>query len=330
MKLKIHKHEQNNNKIVSKAIVTLLILVFAFQTNVFGQNFNQSNKNNSVVMTWNKNTPEQEMKDDIKALKANNGVTIKYSNLKRNANNEITNLKIEYSDNEGNSGSQEYKNKNSIPEIQFYKNNGEIGFGNPSNNSINTNGMTFENFDFNDLQKQFSNRIKIDTLGNSKSFSFDLSDENQPKINKKSKIIIQKDGRKPLVIEDGKVIEGENDYSKEEIEKIQNENKFNSDYNNGMKSFSFNLNGDDLDMGNLKEQMQKMQDQIQKMMPNSFDNVTPSAVEGQVTKPSKSEKEDLKKEMKDAKDEMIKAKKEMEEAKKELQKAKSEMKTQKI
>ena len=29
---------------------------------------NQSAKDN-VVMTWNKNTPEQEMKDDIKALK---------------------------------------------------------------------------------------------------------------------------------------------------------------------------------------------------------------------------------------------------------------------
>ncbi len=313
-----------------KTLLSILIFAFAIQINVNAQNsFNQTSKDNSVVMTWNKNTPEQEMKDDIKALKANNGVTIKYSNVKRNSKNEITNLKIEYSDNEGNSGSQEYNNKNAIPEIKFYKMNGEIGFGNPNNNSFG-NGMAFQNFDFNDLQKQFSNRIKIDTLGNNKSFSFDLNDENRPRINKKSKIIIQKDGRKPLVIEDGKVIEGENDYSKEEIEKIQNENKINSENNNGMKSFGFNLNGDNLDMGNLREQMQKMQDQIQKMMPNNSDNVTPSAVEGQVRKPSKSEKEDLKKEMKEAKEEMIKAKKEMEEAKKELQKAKSEMKTQRI
>ena len=309
-----------------KTIVSFLMFVLALQINVFAQNsFNQTSRDNSVVMTWNKNTPEQEMKDDIKALKANNGVTIKYSNVKRNSKNEITNLKIEYADNEGNSGSQEYNNKNAIPEIKFYKINGEIGFGNPNNNSFG-NGMAFQNFDFNDLQKQFSNRIKIDTLGNNKSFSFDLSDENQPKIDKKSKIIIQKDGRKPLVIEDGKVIEGENDYSKEEIEKIQNENKFSSDYNNGMKSFSFNLNGDDLDMNNLREQVEKMQGQIQKMMPNNSEN----EVNPRITKPSKSEKEDLKKEMKEAKEEMIKAKKEMEEAKKELQKAKTEMKTQRI
>ena len=308
-----------------KTILSSFIIIFSFQVSVFAQNFNQTTKDNTVVMTWNKNTPEQEMKDDIKALKANNGVTIRYSNLKRNSNNEITNLKIEYADNDGNSGSQEYNNKNAIPEIKFYKINGEIGFGNPNNNSFG-NEMSFGNFDFNDLQKQFSNRIKIDTLGNNKSFSFDLNDENAPKINKKSKIIIQKDGRKPLVIEDGKVIEGENDYSKEEIEKIQNENKLNSDDNNGMKSFRFNLNGDDLDMNNLQQQMQKMQDQIQKMMPNNSEN----EVNPRITKPSKPEKEDLKKEMKDAKDEMIKAKKEMEEAKKELQKAKTEMKTQKI
>ncbi len=324
MKPKEHEVEKNNYKIVSKAILSFLMLVFAFQTTVFAQNsFNQNNKDNSVVMTWNKNTPEQEMKDDIKALKANNGVTIKYSNVRRNSNNEITNLKIEYSDNEGNSGSQEYNNKNAIPKIKFYKFNGEIGFGNPNNNIFGKD-MNFGNFDFNDLQKQFSNRIQIDTLGNSKSFSFDLSDENSPKINKKSKIIIQKDGRKPLVIVDGKVIEGGNDYSKEEIEKIQNENKF--DEKSGAKSLSFNLNGDDLDINNLREQMEKMQGQIQKMMPNSFEN----EVSPRITKPSKSEKEDLKKEMKEAKEEMLKAKKEMEEAKKELQKAKTEMKTQKI
>ncbi len=321
-----NQFKKRNYKIVSKSIVSLIILFFALQTSVFAQNFNQTINNNSVVMTWNKNTPEKEMNDDIKALKTNNGVTIKYSNIKRNDNNEIINLKIEYADNEGNSGSQEYKNKNAIPEIKFYKNNGEIGFGNPNSNSMNPNGMAFENFDFNDFQKQFSKRIMIDTLGNNKNFSFDLSDENKPKINKKSKIIIQKDGRKPLVIEDGKVIEGENDYSKEEIEKIKNENKFNAEDNNGIKSFSFNLNGDDLDMNNLKEQIEKMQNQIQKIMPKSSENES----NPKVAKPLKSDKEDLKKEMQEAKEEMMKAKKEMEEAKKELQKAKSEMKTQRI
>ncbi|MBC7643421.1 MAG: hypothetical protein H7174_13990 [Flavobacterium sp.] len=306
-----------------KSIVSLLLLVFVFQLNA-QQNLNQKVTDNTVVMTWNKNTPEQEMKDDIKALKTNNGVTIKYSNLKRNSKNEITNLKIEYADNEGNSGSQEYKNKNAIPEIKFYKINGEIGFGNPDNQSFVDNGMAFQNFDLKDLQNQFSNKIKIDTLGNNKTFTFDFNDDDSPKIKKKSKIIIQKDGRKPLVIEDGKVVEGEKDYTKDEIEKILNDNKIND--LNDKKSLNFNFNGNDFDMKNLQEQIEKLQNQFQNRNPKFREN----EVEPRISKPSSSDKEDLKKEMRDARDEMIKAKKELEDAKKEIQKSKSEMKTQRI
>ena len=192
-----------------KFIFASLIVLFTVNTNLFAQeNFNQQTNDNSVVMTWNKTTPEQEMKDDIKALRDNNGVTIKYSNLKRNSKNEITSIKIEYTDRDGNAGSQEYRNKSAIPEIKFYKLNDEIGFGNPSNNMFGNDMMDFGNFDFNDLQKQLSGRIKIDTLGNNKSFSFNFDDDKDSRIIKKNKIIIQKDGKKPLVIEDGKVIEG--------------------------------------------------------------------------------------------------------------------------
>ena len=161
--------------------------------------------------------------------------------------------------------------------------------------------------------------MKIDTLGNNKIFSFDFNDANEPKIAKKSKIIIQKDGRKPLVIEDGKVTEGANDYSKEEIEKIQNENKFD------LKFETENQNLDRLDLNDFLDQMKKIQGQLQK------DNSVEKKIQedSRVTKPSKWEQEDLKKEMRDARDEMIKAKKELEEAKKEVQKAKSEMKIQK-
>ena len=302
-----------------KNLITIVAFIFVYQMNG-QQGTTVPSSVNSVVMTWNKNTPEQEMKDDIKALKTNNGVTIKYSGVKRNAKNEITNLRIEYADNEGNSGSQEYNNKNAIPEIKFYKINGEIGFGDPNNNSFGgNNNLAFQNFDLNDLQNQLSKSIKIDTLGNNKIFSFDFNDANEPKIAKKSKIIIQKDGRKPLVIEDGKVTEGANDYSKEEIEKIQNENKLD------LKGETENPNLGRIDMNDFLDQMKKMQGQLQKDNSNDKKNQDDS----RVTKPSKSEQEDLKKEMRDARDEMIKAKKELEEAKKEVQKAKSEMKIQK-
>lgn len=304
-----------------KTFITLLMTVVAFQINTNAQqNFNQSVVDNSVVMTWNKNTPEQEMKDDIKALKTKNGVTIKYSNLKRNTKNEITNIKVEFADNEGNSGNQEYNNKNAIPEIKFYKINGEIGFGNPNNNEFNDKNMSFQSFDLNDLKKQLSSNIKIDTLGNNKIFSFNFNDDKNPSINKKSKIIIQKDGRKPLVIEDGKVTEGADDYSKEEIEKFENDNKFN--YKNDSNNLDFNK----LDMNNLFQQIESLKDQFQQNIPKGDKNENDS----RISKSSKSDQEDLKKEMRDARDEMIKAKKELEEAKKEVLKSKTQMKTQKI
>jgi hypothetical protein len=299
--------------------VFLVLLTLTFQFN-FAQKKKSITQDNDfsagVVMTWNKDTPETEMQDDIKSLRQNNGVTIEYSKLKRNDKNEIIALRIEYKDNDGNSGSQEYTGKNPIDGIRFHKDAYGIGFGESQQNM----GMAFNNFDFGDLQKQFQNRIQIDTLGNNKSYSFNFNDENEtPKMQKKSKIIIQKDGKKPLVIEDGKVIEGQDDYSKEEIEKIQNENKLNSNDGN----LNFNFNSDAMDLGNLKEQMEKMQRQLMKIMPDSDENSKSDAPKSKDDTPTREE-------LKKTKDEMLKAKDEMEQAKKELQKAKSELKTRKI
>lgn len=296
--------------------LVLITLIFQFNFAQKSKLLTQNNDNNSVVMTWNKDTPESEMQDDIKALRKNNEVTIEYSKLKRNDKNEIIALRIDYKDNDGNSGSQEYNGKNPIDGIRFHKDAYGIGFGESQQNM----GMAFNNFDFGDLQKQFGNQIQIDTLGTNKNFSFNFNDEgDSPKINKKSKIIIQKNGKKPLIIEDGKVIEGQDDYSKDEIEKIQNENKMNS----GEGNLNFNFNGNNMDLGNLKEQMEKMQRQLQQIMPNVDENSKLETPKSNNDAPSREE-------LKKTKDEMLKAKDEMEQAKKELQKAKSELKTRRI
>lgn len=294
--------------------LALIALIFQFNFAQKGEMFTQNDNKNNVVMTWNKDTPETEMQDDIKQLRKNNGVFIEYSKLKRNDKNEIIALRIEYKDNNGNSGIQEYNGKNPIDGIRFHKDANGIGFGESQQNM----GMTFKNFDFGDLQEQFRNRIQMDTLGSNQNFGFNFNDDDDsPKMNKKSKIIIQKNGKKPLIIEDGKVIEGQEDYSKEEIEKIQNENKMNSGDGN------FNFNSDNFDLGNLKQQMEKMQSQLQKILPNNDEkskSETPNSTNDAPTR------EELKK----TKEEMLKAKDEMEQAKKELQKAKSEFKTRRI
>jgi hypothetical protein len=302
-----------SNRILLKFSFVLAVTLL-FQTKSIAQSdkFTLTDDNihkDDIVMTWNKNTPESEMKDDIKAL-SERGITIKYSNVKRNSNDEITAIKVDYSDRKGNKGALEYNNQKPIATIKFYKNGEEIGFGEP--NSFNTmiagndlmNGFNNPQ----DLMKQFNfgNGDK-----NSQSFSFSFPNDGESFGQSKSKIMIQKDGKKPLVIEDGKVTEGGEDYTPEEIEKIKSENKVEhfgyNDLGGSNKEFDFR-NAEGLE--NFKKQMQEMK--------SSFG-----------TSKEDNELEETKKEMLKAKEEMIKAREELEKAKKEVEKSKVKLKTQK-
>ena len=295
----------------------MLFVLMIFTSNIMFSQQKSVEKNNSnnksVVMTWNKNTPDQEMLDDIKALKQNNNVTIKYSNLKRNPKGEIVAIKIEYKDSDGNTGSQEYNGKNAISQIKFFKTNDKIGFGEPNDN----NQLAFNNFDFNDFQKTFGNRIQMDTLMQD-NFDFD------PSVQKKSKIVIQANGKKPLTIEDGNVIEGGEDYSPEEIAKIKSQHQLELK-GDGNQKLDFSFNPDSFDMKSLKEQIEKMQSQLMEINPKDNKNENIKELKDLKSK----DKDTTKDELKQAKEEMIKAKKEMEEARAALEKAKSEIKMRK-
>jgi hypothetical protein len=303
----------------SLKLTLLVAFAFLFQSNLLaqGNKFSWNNDNASkdnIYMTWNKNTPESEMKDDIKAL-AEYGVTIKYSNVKRNSKGEITAIKMEYFDKNGNKGSMQLDNLNPINTIKFYKQGDEVGFGEPSVNDMIASNDFFNNFG-NDRMKQFNFNFDNDSLQPQK-FNFSFPD-GQSFGQSKSKIIIKKDGKKPLVIEDGEVIEGAEDYTPEEIEEIKKNNRVEGIANG--QSFNFNFDSDSMD--SIKEQMERMQN----MFPNSKGDKI------KIERDFKSNDDDLEKtkdEMLKAKEEMLKAKEEMQNAKKELEKAKSSLKTQK-
>jgi len=279
-------------------LLALVLPIFSF-----AQSENNIHKDD-IVMTWKKSTPEQEMKDDCKAL-AEKGITIKYSDVKRNSKEEITGIHVEYLDRKGNKGNLEYDNQKPIGTITFYKNGEEVGFGEPNN----SNGIAN-----NDFMNGFSNPqelLKQFQLGNDKdnsqSFSFSFPKDGESFGQSKSRIQIQKDGKKPLVIEDGKVIEGGDDYSPEELDKIKSENK--------VEHFGFsNEDGksNEYDFRN-QEGLDNFKKEMNKLLPNS-----------------KSEMDSTKEEMLKAKEEMIKAKDELEKARKELEKSKVKVKTQKV
>ena len=288
--------------------VAVLTFLLFFNLNSSAQTENNSKladiNKNDVVMNWNKSTPEQEMKDDCKAL-LEKGITIKYSNVKRNSKQEITGLKVEYSDRKGNKGTMELNNQSPISPITFFKEGEQIGFGNPMNSQKN-NG--------NDILGSFFGGNGADLM---KQFQFNFNGENfdeqngspNEKRQGKSKIIIKKDGKKPLVIENGEVTEGAEEYTKEEIEEIKKNNK--------VDSFQFNDENSKLNEFDLtkKDGSEKFKTEMEKFQSDFQKNNT-----------SKSDLESTKQEMIQAKEEMKKAVQEMELAKKELEKAKQSLK----
>lgn len=300
------KTQFRNFAFLLPALVALLFNqnVALAQQNPF--TWNSQANSDDIVMTWNKNTPESEMKDDIKAL-AENGITIKYSGVKRNSKEEITAIKVEYSDRKGNKGKIELDNANPIATIKFFKQGDTVGFGEPSNGNdfFAGNPMMGGFAGADDIMKRFN----FGGDKNSQSYSFSFPNDGDGRSKSKSRIQIQKDGRKPLVIEDGVVIEGADDYSAEEIEEIKKNHKFEfSDgfgNNLGEKQFDFRSNEG---LENFKKQMEEMK--------SSFGG-------------SSKDLDNTKEEMLKAKEEMIKAKEELEKARKELEKSKTSTKTKK-
>ena len=225
------------------------------------------------------------------------GVTINYSDVKRNTKNEITGLKVSYEDEKGNKGELKLNQQSPISTINFYKSGNEIGFGTPSNsNPMNSfsfsgvpNGSAVKIFGFHDE----------DGNPSTENFRFNFSDKNDaPKSTKKSKIVIKKPNKKDLIIEDGEVISGKDDYSAEEIEKIKKEYAIDSEDVENTKEDQLGV----FDLRNDKG-VQEFKKKIKKII-SSSDSDTDSTSE-----------------LAKAKEEMIKAKEELEKARIALEKA---------
>jgi hypothetical protein len=275
------------------------------QQNPFTWN-NQANSDD-IVMTWNKNTPESEMKDDIKAL-GEKGITIKYSGVKRNSKEEITAIKVEYSDRKGNKGKMELDNANPIATIKFFKQGDTVGFGEPSNGNdfFAGNPMMGGFAGADDIMKRFN----FGGDKNSQSYSFSFP-ENPNFGDSETRIMIQKEGKKPLVFRNGEVVEGGDDYTPEEIEEIRKSSKieFSGKSGDGLFDKQFDFRSQE-GLENFKKQMDEMKSSFGSSKENS-------------------DLEKTKEEMQKAKEEMVKAKEELEKARKEIEKSKTTTKTKK-
>ena len=202
----------------------------------------------SYFVTWNKNTPEQQMKEDVKVF-AKIGVTLKYSNVKRNESNEIIAITISYKTKIGEKGSLSYDNIKPIGDIKIYKQNNEVGFG---QTPMFPASLTFS-----------SSVDPEDTMMKNYKYSYPNEKPSGPRIITS----IQRTGKEPLIIENGKVIEGGTDYTKEEIDEVIKQSNESSTGVAGYKQFNYKKGN--RDFSQQLEQIQKQLDDLKQKQENN-------------------------------------------------------------
>ncbi len=355
---KNQSHKRNSWK-YAIIIPALIAFVLLFQIKIVAQERalqETISKQGEVSLVIDKNSSEYELKNEVKRLKEEHGVILKYSKIKRNANGEITGIKVEYKDKNGNKGVSQVNGKEPIRPIHFFKNGDIIGFGKTKSVRIIVNGtdMNLEedlvlnildsmpeikNFDFNFEAPEIPESIEaVEALEVpeapeiAKVTDVSLVDEMNDKI---SKVIVRKNGDKPLVIINGKVIT-DNKTIQETMKNLYIDD--NSSSSDGGKKQVY-INWDDARKMRT-DALAKARIQLKKMRPTLKKNMEKVKAEMERIKPemeraredierSRPDMEKAKEEMQQAKEEMIKAKVEMEKMKAEMEKMKADLKKQK-
>jgi Zn-dependent protease with chaperone function len=360
-------HKRNSWK-YAVIIPALIGFVFLFQIKVIAQEKEETTitKNfhtrDEVRVVVNKNSSDAEMKNDAATLKKEHGITLKYSKVKRNNAGEITGIKVEFKDKDGNKGVSQIDGKEPIKPIHFYKNDSGIGFGKAREMRVFTSNGGGRN----DAPMAIVMNDSMNIVGDF-DFDFDFDAPELPEApespeapeapeafgfndNQNSNVIIKVNGdKKPMVIINGKVLSDEKEIE-EALQKYGAKGKgkgYSYSYSSDDGGNQIIINGKDVmkikadAMANADVQMKRIRPQLELLkaqkgkMKAEMDRVR---VEMDKHRPemerarsqmdaARPEMEAAKAEMARAKEEMVKARAEMEAAKAEYEKAKAELKT---
>lgn len=124
-------------------IPALAAFVFLFQIKVIAQekaavNQEKTVSDEQVIVVIDKNSTDASLKQDAADLKANHGITLTVSKVKRNANSEITGIKVAFKDQQGHNGVNQVNGDKPINPITFVKStdeNGNVQIGFYTNNN---------------------------------------------------------------------------------------------------------------------------------------------------------------------------------------------------
>lgn len=156
---------------------------------------------NEVKVKIDKNSSEEKLKQEAKRLKEEHGITLKCSKVKRNSNGEITEIKVEYKDKNGNKGTSHIKGDEPIEPFVFFKSdNNLLGFSKAKTHTvISSNDKMVVNG--NHVILKGLGRIEIDSITNNDiayGIGIDEDIDNQT--------VTITSGNHPQVIVNGKVI----------------------------------------------------------------------------------------------------------------------------
>lgn len=316
----------------------LVAFVLLFQIKVLAQEktmLNSSSKSETedIILVINKNTTDEKLKQETLLLKDVHGINLKVSKVKRNAKQEITGIKVQFDDKNGNKGINQVDSDQPIAPITFVKStdkNGKssIGFYTGKPNS----------------RGKINKKIVVNTSDDKESnFTFSFSDDedaltppdapdaaNQPKVQIEKRVIVAKsaNGEKPIVYINGKkvAIEMEELSSKMDPSTIERMDVFKGDVSiekygeEGKNGVIVITTKDGKTEVNVDKIVKRAQADVERTL-NERENMQSEMERARKEMElSKIEIQKAKAEIEKAKQEIIKAKKEIENAKTETQK----------
>jgi len=201
--------------ILGLSLVTIvgLISLNTYSTNKSSEHVYQKDVN--VNITVDSDTTDDEL-DDINDMLKEHGITVKFSNIKRNDEGELTSIKIELKDKNGNTAVSQTSSNMPIQTFSFGRKNGSLyvsqGKSHFGNFAFFGDDMTFDfNFDHDSIFKHHFSKLDSLRFGsifefddeNNKFFfngkSFDM-DELKDKMNNMFIIEDDEDGKKRIII----------------------------------------------------------------------------------------------------------------------------------
>lgn len=299
-------------------IVPVLIgFLLYFQVNVIAQErqgFSSNADTNSaedIAVVIDKNSTDAELKAAAAKLKSE-GVTLKFSKVKRNPSGEIIAIKAEFKNKDGRKGISQVSGDEPIKPLRFFKNDdGAIGFGETKQIRIFRKGNQ-NSSDNNAEEIEIYTDVVEAPERPERPEATEAPEPPEPPMpaDKPQKVIVKR-----IKDKNGKISISVNGETIDiDVDKIVDEAMANVD-------FDFNFNSDDFDE-TTKEHLKQAKIQIEKLRPQmerakrDMENRRP-------------EMEDAKRDLEDAKREMEDAKREMEAARRELEQSRKELELQK-